>query len=176
MPTTSFMGFPELAPEMRRVAARRFLTALCEAFGGEVNAARAHQEFHRIIAKYRPQVPGDAGAGPRELLAIDSWDRAYRLAKATAFARWPNLNQGASVEVRFMPTFRVRVRRELLGGYGGDDARLNILCREYVVEHDQAPEMDRNHLIFRDADDRGGDLTVDLAEYVGLAAFPDELA
>jgi hypothetical protein len=154
---------------MRQEAARWFFDVLYDELGGEVNAAAAHAEYLRLHAKYWPlSVPSDAD--PRERDAVTRWESASAAAHEAAFSRWPNLNQGTSVAVHFLPTYRVRVRRELIAGLAQDGARRNILCGEYVVEHDASV------LLFRAADTRGGDITVDLADSIELAGFPNELA
>jgi hypothetical protein len=162
----------ERAHKMAQETRARFRVALFHELGGEANAARVHAEFQRIRAQYHPhQVPGEAEAGPGERAAVDRWERAYGLAMEAAFSLWPNLAKGASVEVKFVPTYRIQVRRGPIGGYTGDRVRSSIPCGEYIVDHDGS------RLVFRDADARGGgrDLTVDLAEFDELAAFPEDL-
>jgi len=166
------MDCPGMTPEMKRETRRLYLESLVLTLGSEAGAAATHAESARIESKYRPGVvPNDSGA---ERAAVDRWNAAHQLATEVAFARWGTfLEQGATIRVEFRPTYRVRVRRELVAGYAQDSARLSILSGEYVVELD-APA---GHLIFRGADRRdGGDLFVKLVEYLELAAFPNELA
>jgi hypothetical protein len=169
MATVILSDCPGLTPELRRQAERRFWHALCDSFGGEVHAAAAHAESRRIRAKYSPQpVPSDAHAD------IERWNAACSLAMAAAFSPWPNLDQSASIELTFLPTYRVQVHREPLSGYAQDGVRLSVVPGEYLVDHDA--RFGRMRLIFRDADPRGGDLSVELRDYVELEAFPQNLA
>jgi hypothetical protein len=74
MPALTLNDCPELTPEMRREAERRFWVALCDALGGEVQAAATHVESRRIRAKYRPHpVPSDASA---DFALVERWNVA----------------------------------------------------------------------------------------------------
>jgi len=171
MPALTLNDCPELTPEMRREAERRFWAALCDSLGGEVQAAAAHAESRRIRAKYRPQpVPSDAEA---DYAAVQRWNMACQQALAAAFAPWPKLGQEASIELAFLPTYRVRVRLEELSGFAADGVRATIQRGEYLVDHDT--RFGRNSLVFRNADRRGGDLTVELRDYPELGMFPNDL-
>lgn len=69
-----------------------------------------------------------------------------------------------------MATHKVRVRRGPLSGFAAGGARLSIVPGEYDVEHVG------NSLIFKRADQRkGGDVLVDLAEYLEIGDFPNVL-
>jgi hypothetical protein len=172
MPALTLNDCPELTPEMRRQAERRFWVVLCDELGGEAQAAAAHAESRRIRAKYRPhQVPSDAGA---DFALVERWNMACQRAMAAAFSPWPKLGQEASIELAFLPTYRVRVRLEELSGFAQDGVRATIRRGEYLVDHDT--RFGRNTLVFRDADRRGGDLTVELRDYAELGTFPNDLA
>jgi hypothetical protein len=172
MPALTLNDCPELTPEMRQQAERRFWVALCDALGGEVQAATAHADSRRIRAKYRPQqVPRDA---PADFAVVERWNAGCQRAMAAAFSPWPNLGHSASIELAFLPTYRVRVRSEDLSGFAPDGIRATVERGEYLVDHDT--RFGRNTLVFRDADRRGGDLTVELREYAELEKFPKNLA
>ena len=172
MPALTLNDCPGLTPEMRRQAERRFWIALCDSLGGEVQAAAAHAESRRIRAKYRPhQVPSDATA---DYAPVERWNAACQRAMAAAFAPWPKLGQEASIELAFLPTYHVHVRLEALSGFAHDGVRATIDLGDYLVDHDT--RFGRNSLVFRDADRRGGDLTVELRDYAELGTFPNDLA
>ncbi len=66
--------------------------------------------------------------------------------------------------------YNIRVRRGPLSGTTADGARLNIVAGIYEVDHVG------DTLVFKHADQRnGGDIGVNLGDYVELAGFPDDI-
>ncbi|MEX3671410.1 hypothetical protein AB3X82_24785 [Paraburkholderia phenoliruptrix] len=70
-----------------------------------------------------------------------------------------------------MATFNVRVRRGPFSGMASDGVRLNIVPGIYSVDHND------NTLVFARADTRtGGNIVVDLRDYIEIGVFPDDIS
>src|SRR5882672_10314033 len=134
----------------------RFLAKLYEPYGNDERAcAEAWDKARHFDVELQRF---DRSPTEHERETIDRWKTAKEAAIAAAGAPWPPQGRPGSIDVTFLSTYCVQVASELANDPKRDGTTQKIACGKYTLDHDN----DASRLIFRNADKRGGDLSVNL--------------
>jgi hypothetical protein len=155
------LGAAGLDAADKQVVVELYLDELGKTFGSIGRALAAYAACRKLRSRYAPGDVPDDERGP-----IDDWESAYDRAWEIAFRMWSSVDKDEA-KFQFALVYRMRVQSEL-PGLASDYTQRTIVCREYFVRHEG------DHLLFFDADDRGGDITFDRADNVWLDSFPEK--